>query len=66
MTESELLTRNPQSNLHAPHQHSQQQHQQPSTSLLLNAHARLDTRPETLAASNLINVFILIMLSLCG
>jgi hypothetical protein len=65
MTESELLTRNPQqSNIHAPyqqqhsHQQQQQQHQQPSTSLLLNQNIRLDSRPETFAVSNLINVFI--------
>jgi len=58
MTESELLTRNPQSTLHTPHQHSQQQlQQQPSTSLLLNPHVRLESRPETFTASNLINVF---------
>ncbi|CAK5090008.1 unnamed protein product [Meloidogyne enterolobii] len=58
MTESELLTRNPQSTLHTPHQHSQQQlQQQPSTSLLLNPHVRIESRPETFTASNLINVF---------
>uniref|UniRef100_A0A915LPM0 SOSS complex subunit A homolog n=1 Tax=Meloidogyne javanica TaxID=6303 RepID=A0A915LPM0_MELJA len=56
MTESELLTRNPQSTLHTPHQHSQQQlQQQPSTSLLLNPNVRLESRPETFTASNLIN-----------
>uniref|UniRef100_A0A915MP47 SOSS complex subunit A homolog n=1 Tax=Meloidogyne javanica TaxID=6303 RepID=A0A915MP47_MELJA len=56
MTESELLTRNPQSTLHTPLQHSQQQlQQQPSTSLLLNPHVRLESRPETFTASNLIN-----------
>uniref|UniRef100_A0A1I8BL51 SOSS complex subunit A homolog n=1 Tax=Meloidogyne hapla TaxID=6305 RepID=A0A1I8BL51_MELHA len=53
MTESELLTRNPQY-IHAPHQHSQQQLQQPSTSLLLNPNVRLE-RLETFTAQNLIN-----------